>query len=381
MAIENPGSCEHCARFTMKSLRRRLARQASLSGHNSLMSPSPVPAAGIHPCRAAHHGSFIMGWTAWRLRPSAQCVQHGRERRHFEEEGQSDFLLSEEEEDFEDSPFLPPAHTAQPLAAAGSMEDADGAPSPLLSVDLQDVCKRGSRDWTSLTVESESDIRGSLGTAPVETPDLSGSRGTHGRGSSQTSSNNGRIFVRLGGIHEGRIVNGRWGQHLTNLHINYLEMLPVFLTLKHFLPFIKGHRVLVRTDNTTVVAYLNWQGGLRSLPLHMLARKLILWSNANLLSLRVTHVHGVMNKGADLLSRGNPLYREWKLNREVVEQIWGIYGRATVDLFTSHNNAQCPLFFSLKDQSAPLGIDALAHEWPRTLLYAFPPITLISPTL
>ncbi len=45
MAIENPGSFEHCARFTMKSLRRRLARQASLSGHDPLMSPSPVPAA------------------------------------------------------------------------------------------------------------------------------------------------------------------------------------------------------------------------------------------------------------------------------------------------------------------------------------------------
>ncbi len=45
MAIENPGSCEHCARFTMKSLRRRLARQASLSGHDPLMSSSPVPAA------------------------------------------------------------------------------------------------------------------------------------------------------------------------------------------------------------------------------------------------------------------------------------------------------------------------------------------------
>ncbi len=87
-----------------------------------------------------------------------------------------------------------------------------------------------------------------------------------------------------GGIHEGRIVNGRWGQHLTNLHMNYFEMLAVFLTLKHFLPFLKGHNFLVRTDNTTVVAYINRQGGLRSLPLHMLARKLILWSNANLLS-------------------------------------------------------------------------------------------------
>ncbi len=176
-------------------------------------------------------------------------------------------------------------------------------------------------------------------------------------------------------------MNGRWDRHLTNVHINYLEMVAVFLTLKHFLPFLKGHHVLVRTDNTTVVAYINRQGGLRSLPLHMLARKLILWSNANLLSLRATHVQGVMNQGADLLSRGNPLYGEWKLNREVVEQIWSIYGRATVDLFASHDNARCPLFFSLKDQSAPLGIDALAHEWPHTLLYAFPPIALISPTI
>lgn len=71
-----------------------------------------------------------------------------------------------------------------------------------------------------------------------------------------------------------------------------------------------------------------------------------------------------MNRGADLLSRGNPLYGEWKLNMEVVGQIWSIYGRATVDLFGSQDNTQCPLFFSLKDQSVPLGIDSLAHEWP-----------------
>ncbi len=40
-----------------------------------------------------------------------------------------------------------------------------------------------------------------------------------------------------GGIHEGRIVNGRWGQHLTNLHINYLEMLAVFSDVEAFSSF------------------------------------------------------------------------------------------------------------------------------------------------
>ncbi len=57
----------------------------------------------------------------------------------------------------------------------------------------------GTGPITSLPVESESDVRSSLGTAPVETPDLSGSRGTHEHGSSQTSNNNGRVVVRLGG--------------------------------------------------------------------------------------------------------------------------------------------------------------------------------------
>ncbi len=147
MAIENPDSCEHCARFTMKSLRRRLARQASLSGHDPLMSPSPVPAATpqvfipveLPTTEALSWGEQLDICVPL---PSVFSTDEEEDALDFEEEGQSDFLLSEEEEDFEDSPFLPPAHTAQPLAAAEAIEDADGTPSPLLSVDLQDVCKR-----------------------------------------------------------------------------------------------------------------------------------------------------------------------------------------------------------------------------------------------
>lgn len=56
--------------------------------------------------------------------------------------------------------------------------------------------------------------------------------------------------------------------------------------------------------------YINRQGGLRSPQLHTLAHRLILWSSVHLLSLRATHVPGVQNSGADLLSRGNSLYGE-----------------------------------------------------------------------
>ncbi len=47
----------------------------------------------------------------------------------------------------------------------------------------------------------------------------------------------------------------REGPHLM-WHINCLEMVAVFQALKHFLPDLRGHRVLVRTDNTSVVSYI-----------------------------------------------------------------------------------------------------------------------------
>jgi len=129
-----------------------------------------------------------------------------------------------------------------------------------------------------------------------------------------------------GAVHEGRAVNGFWSLDLHLAHINYLELLAVFLALRHFLPFLQGYHILVRTDKTTVVGYINRQGGTHSFQLHWLAHRLLMWSNTHLLSLRVTYIPGVLNRGADLLSRGNPLYGEWRLHPQVVEQIRRKYG-------------------------------------------------------
>ncbi len=72
----------------------------------------------------------------------------------------------------------------------------------------------------------------------------------------------------------GHLAGGLWsGLHLT-WHINCLEMLAVFRALKHFLPDLRDHHVLVRTDNTAVVSYINHQGGLCSRPLYRLAHQL-----------------------------------------------------------------------------------------------------------
>ncbi len=88
-----------------------------------------------------------------------------------------------------------------------------------------------------------------------------------------------------GVILEGRSRQGLWKDHHLSWHINRLEMLAVFLALKNFVADLRGHHVLVHSDNTSVVSYINHQGGLRSRPLCKQACQILLWSQGKLLSL------------------------------------------------------------------------------------------------
>ena len=65
-----------------------------------------------------------------------------------------------------------------------------------------------------------------------------------------------------GGHMGNSYMQGVWSEEEKKLHINILELEAVFLAVKHFLPAIKGKTVLLKTDNTKVVQYINKQGGL-----------------------------------------------------------------------------------------------------------------------
>ncbi len=45
-------------------------------------------------------------------------------------------------------------------------------------------------------------------------------------------------------------------------HINWLELLAVYLASRQFWPLLLGKHVLVRTDNTAAVSYINQLGGI-----------------------------------------------------------------------------------------------------------------------
>ncbi|KAI2665751.1 hypothetical protein H4Q32_022840 [Labeo rohita] len=119
-------------------------------------------------------------------------------------------------------------------------------------------------------------------------------------------------------------------------------------------------------------------GRLRSFRMSQLARHLLLWSQHRLKSLRATHIPGEANRMAGSLSRQVSLGGEWRLHPQSVQLIWDRFGQAQVDLFASPESTHCQLWYGLTE--APLGIDALAHSWPRgRLKYAFPPNLVLGP--
>lgn len=62
--------------------------------------------------------------------------------------------------------------------------------------------------------------------------------------------------------------------------------------------------MLICTDNMSVVSYINHQGGVCSRAVCTQAASL-LWVDCHLLSIRAAHIPGLLNRGADMLSRNN----------------------------------------------------------------------------
>ena len=84
--------------------------------------------------------------------------------------------------------------------------------------------------------------------------------------------------------------NEGWGAHLDQsstkgllaeqekrLHINVLELKAVSLALRQFKDQCQNQTVLVATDNSTVVAYINKQGGTHSAEMCALLWKIMTW--------------------------------------------------------------------------------------------------------
>ena len=184
-----------------------------------------------------------------------------------------------------------------------------------------------------------------------------------------------------GGFVQEAQAQGTWTKDDLKHHINWLELKAVWLCLIELEKLCLNKTLMVRSDNTTVVSYLNKQGGTRSGAMMALTWGLLKWCQARNIEVLAAHVAGVNNRLADLLSRRRVNPSEWQLDREAVQELFRRWGRPNVDLFASRQNAQLPTFCSWRPDAQAYAIDSLAISWTGMEAYAFPPIALVSKVL
>ena len=163
-----------------------------------------------------------------------------------------------------------------------------------------------------------------------------------------------QIFTDASGEGWGAHLNdltarGRWSVPESRSHINLLELKAVLLALQEFKQMCQGQTVLIATDNTTVVAYINKQGGMRSGPLCALLWRILSWCTKNQVTLKARHIPGRLNVVADKLSRlGQVIQTEWSLLPEV---------------FATRYNNKLAQFVSPVPDSKAWAVDALSLNW------------------
>ena len=181
-----------------------------------------------------------------------------------------------------------------------------------------------------------------------------------------------------GGILSDNEIGGRWTDEESKNHINYLEILAIYYTLKSFLHLIINKHVKVLTDNTTAVAYISNMGGTKSIDCNTISRQIWLFCKDNDIWLTCTHIAGKENL-ADKKSREFDDKLEWKLERSVFDQLCTLWQRPDIDLFASRLNFQLENYCSWKPDPLSAFIDAFSINWSYfQFVYLFPPFSLLS---
>ena len=87
------------------------------------------------------------------------------------------------------------------------------------------------------------------------------------------------------------------------LHISILEIMVIHFALKKVIQCIRQSCVMISTDNTTVVSYINKQGGTHSPDLRVEVGEILHWCLEYGIVLIIHHIPGKLNILADRLSR------------------------------------------------------------------------------
>ena len=169
---------------------------------------------------------------------------------------------------------------------------------------------------------------------------------------------------------------GPWTTEEAEFHINYLELLAVFLAIQTFAKHKSNVTIYVQLDSITAQTYINKKGGTRSPPLSQLAKKVWSWCMERSITLVADHIPGRENTVADTESRVSRDHWDWKLNPELFKVIEQRFGPLEINLFASRISTQLPRFYSWRPDPEAQVTDAFKQLWKGNN-YANPPWAII----
>ena len=170
---------------------------------------------------------------------------------------------------------------------------------------------------------------------------------------------------------------GSWSLFERSLHINILELQAVIFLFRCFFISAYDCSIAIKTDNSTVVAYINHQGGSACNILCDKALELWKFCIDRNIDIKAYHLGGIFNDRADYLSRYIPRDHSYYLNQEVFDYIVELlFFDLIYDCFASRLNTKLKTFFAWHSDPYASAIDAFSNSWEDNV-YLFPPITMI----
>ncbi|XP_067659472.1 uncharacterized protein [Haliotis asinina] len=191
----------------------------------------------------------------------------------------------------------------------------------------------------------------------------------------------GRLPHRLGGVLGELSVSGRWAEDEVTLHIFVLELRAVRRVFESFVESVRGQVVRLEMDNQTALTYILKQGGTVSPSLLQEAWQFLTWCDQFDIRVLPVYLPGIDNVRADALSRRILAPHEWMLHRGIFGIISQLFGSFQVDLFASGATNQIHVFCSRILDPRAIANDAFLLDWTDRVLWAFPPVPLISRVL
>ena len=176
---------------------------------------------------------------------------------------------------------------------------------------------------------------------------------------------------------ENKEAFGFWSSSERELHINALEFKAVFFAFRCFFRSTFNCSILIHSDNSTVVSYINNQGGTCSARLCDMAITLWEFCLKRKISISAVHLPGVDNSRADRLSRMENSDHSYSISDSFFDLLCKYLSfPLKVDCFASRLNCKLDNFISRYYDPYSSWVDAFTVHWSDHV-YLFPPVPII----